>query len=67
MTTPHTPEEIIAALDACKTTAAVDAVVLAVADRVADMAESPALYVRAIHIRNMAEWKRMAINGEWKT
>ena len=54
-------DEVLGALNACQTIEQVDATARRYGHTVAAIAESPAFYERAIHIRNLAEYKRRRI------
>lgn len=58
-------EEIKAALRACRTVGAVNAVAKASGPEVQDMMESPTLYTMAHQIRNLAIYRRMCIERGW--
>lgn len=65
MTQPQDPEIILNALRRCRTVEQVNATARLYGGAVQDMARDPALFVRATHIRNLAEVYRMRIGEGW--
>ena len=58
-------DEILDALSRCKTVAEVNATAKHYAQAVAIIEADPKLKVRAIHIKNMAKYRRMCIQKGW--
>lgn len=58
-------ETILDAFRQAKTIEQVNARVRLYANVVQEMVESPSMHVRAIHIKNMAAYRRMCINRGW--
>ena len=58
-------DEIIEALNRCKTVAEVNATAKHYAEAVAILEADPKMKVRAIHIKNMAKYRRMCIQRGW--
>lgn len=59
-------DEIKGKLNAARSVGEVNAVARAYGAAVADMDNDPVLYTMAIHIRNLARYKRFLFTGEWK-
>lgn len=61
MTSLTDPEIILEELRSCRSIAEVNHVARKYGAEVSDMLEIPTLHVRAIHIRNMAKYKRLTL------
>lgn len=61
----HDPEPILAALRRCRTVEQVNATARLYGGAVQDMAKDPVLFVRALHIRNLAEVMRVRLGEGW--